>query len=100
MHHRCCGGRQHPPGTALAELNQLRAAHDGEAFLDALAGAVAVGRWRAADARSILAAGTLTPQPKAAGDALVLELPVVPVRSLADYAIERAISDTAAGSFS
>jgi hypothetical protein len=38
---------------------------------------VAFGRWRAADVRSILAAG----------DALVLELPVVPVRPLSDYAI-------------
>jgi hypothetical protein len=74
-------------GPELAELNTLRAAHGPEAFADALARAVAFGRWRAADVRSILAAGTGTPQPTAAGDALVLELPVVPVRSLADYAI-------------
>jgi hypothetical protein len=56
-------------------------------FLDALSRAVAFGRWRAADVRSILAAGTGLPEPSTAGDALVLELPVVPVRPLADYAI-------------
>ena len=34
-----------------------------------------------------LAAGPGTADPRPAGDALVLELPVVPVRPLADYAI-------------
>jgi len=75
-------------GPELAELNTLHAAHGDEAFLAALARAVAFSRWRAADVRSILAAGTGTQQPTAAGDALVLELPAVPVRSLAHYAIE------------
>jgi transposase len=74
-------------GPELAELNTLRAAHGEQAFLDALSRAVAFGRWRAADVRSILAAGAGTAQPRDAGDALVLELPLVPVRSLADYAI-------------
>jgi hypothetical protein len=74
-------------GPELAELNTLRAAHGEEAFLAALERAVAFSRWRAADVRSILAAGTATPQPSIAGEALVLELPVVPVRSLSDYAI-------------
>jgi hypothetical protein len=37
--------------------------------------------------RSILAAGAGTPQPATAGDALVLELPVVPTRPLSAYAI-------------
>jgi hypothetical protein len=74
-------------GPELAELNTLHAAHGNEAFLDALDRAVAFGRWRAADVRSILAAGTGTPQPTPAGDALVLELPVVPTRPLSDYAI-------------
>ncbi len=37
--------------------------------------------------RSILAAGAGTPQPTTAGDALVLELPRVPTRSLSDYAL-------------
>ncbi|MBA2309553.1 MAG: IS21 family transposase [Pseudonocardiales bacterium] len=75
-------------GPELAELNQLHAAHGDTAFLEALSRAVAFGRWRAADVRSILSAGTGIAEPRAAGDALVLELPVVPVRSLADYAIE------------
>src|SRR3984957_1439699 len=74
-------------GPELAELNTLRAAHGDDAFAAALDRAVAFGRWRAADVRSILAAGPGTADPRPAGDALVLELPVVPVRPLADYAI-------------
>jgi hypothetical protein len=76
-------------GPELAELNTLAAAHGEQVFLDALARAVAFGRWRAADVRSILASGTGTPQPTTAGDALVLELPRVPTRPLSDYAITR-----------
>jgi len=72
----------------LAELNTLRAAHGEEAFLAALDRAVAFCRWRAAGVRSILAAGAGVPEPKvAAGDALTLDLPAVPIRPLADYAI-------------
>ena len=74
-------------GPELAELNTLRAAHGEPAFRAALDRAVAFGRWRAADVRSILAAGPGTADPRAAGDALVLELPVVPVRPLSHYAI-------------
>jgi transposase len=74
-------------GPELAELNMLRAAHGDDAFTAALDRAVAFGRWRAADLRSILAAGPGTADPRPPGDALVLELPVVPVRPLADYAI-------------
>jgi len=74
-------------GPELAELNTLAAAHGQRAFLDALARAVAFGRWRAADVRSILAAGAGTPQPTTAGDALVLELPRVPTRPLSDYTL-------------
>jgi hypothetical protein len=74
-------------GPELVELNMLRAAHGDEAFTAALDRAVAFSRWRAADVRSILAAGAGTSQPSSAGDALVLDLPVVPVRSLSDYAI-------------
>jgi phage tail protein X len=71
----------------LAELNTLRAAHGDDAFLDALDRAVAFCRWRAADVRSILAAGHGLPETGTQpGDALILELPVVPVRPLADYA--------------
>jgi transposase len=74
-------------GPDLAELNTLRAAHGEQEFLAALGRAVAFGRWRAADVRSILAAGPGTADPRPAGDALVLELPVVPVRPLSDYAL-------------
>jgi transposase len=78
-------------GPELAELNTLRAAHGDDAFGAALDRAVAFCRWRAADVRSILAAGNGTADPCPAGDALILDLPVVPVRPLADYAI-RALS--------
>jgi hypothetical protein len=71
----------------LAELNLLRAAHGQDVFLDALDRAAAFGRWRAADVRSILAAGAGVPENADPGDALIAELPAVPVRSLADYAI-------------
>jgi transposase len=74
-------------GPELAELNTLRAAHGDDAFGAALARAAAFSRWRAADVRSILAAGPGTADPRTAGDALVLELPVVPVRPLSHYAI-------------
>jgi hypothetical protein len=55
----------------------------------ALHRAVAFGRFRAADVRSILAAGTAAPQPRPAGDALVLDLPTAPTRSLDAYKITR-----------
>jgi hypothetical protein len=76
-------------GPELAELNTLRAAYGDQAFTDALDRAVTFGRWRAADIRSILAAGAGTADPRPAGDALVLQLPVVPVRSLAEYAFDQ-----------
>jgi transposase len=71
----------------LDELAALRAAHGDPALIAALERAVAFRRWRAADVRSILAAGAGTPQPRAAGDALVIELPKVPVRPLSAYKI-------------
>jgi hypothetical protein len=75
-------------GADLAELNTLRAAHGDQEFLAALDRAVAFCRWRPADIRSILAAGAGVPEPQVpAGDALNLDLPAVPVRPLADYAI-------------
>jgi hypothetical protein len=75
-------------GADLAELNTMRAAHGDEEFLAALDRAVAFCRWRPADIRSILAAGAGVPGPRVpAGGALILDLPAVPVRPLADYAI-------------
>ena len=82
--------RRHPQCPESApHVGILSAAqHGDEALRAALGRAVAFGRWRAADVRSILAAGAGTADPRPAGDALVLELPVVPVRALADYAID------------
>jgi transposase len=74
-------------GPELEQLAALEAAHGHDALLAALERAVTFGRWRATDVRSILDAGAGTPQPRPAGDALVLELPVVPTRPLSDYAI-------------
>jgi transposase len=74
-------------GPELGQLAALQAAYGRQALLAALERAVTFGRWRAADVRSILDAGAGIPQPRPAGDALVLELPVVPTRPLADYAI-------------
>jgi transposase len=71
----------------LVELAALQAAHGTDALSVALQRAVAFRRWRAADVRSILAAGAGTPQPRPAGDALVLELPHVPTRPLSAYAV-------------
>jgi transposase len=71
----------------LDELAALRAAHGDQALTAALERAAAFRRWRAADVRSILAAGAGAPQPRPAGDALVIELPKVPVRPLSAYKI-------------
>jgi Mu transposase, C-terminal domain len=68
-------------------LLALGAAHGEQALTAALRRAVAFKRFRAADVRSILAAGTGTPQPRPAGDALVLDLPTAPTRSLDVYKI-------------
>ena len=73
-------------GPELGELNTLAAAHGHLVFLAALERATAFGRWRAADVRSILAAGTGTPKPRPAGTALVIDLPTTAGRSLAEYA--------------
>ena len=73
-------------GPELAELNTLAAAHGADAFVGALERAVAFSRWRAADVRSILAAGAGTPTPRKAGDALVIELPTAAGRPLTEYA--------------
>jgi transposase len=71
----------------LVEIAALRAAHGDDALVAALKRAVTFRRWRAADVRSILAAGAGAPRPRPAGDALVLDLPSVPTRPLADYTI-------------
>ena len=70
----------------IGEILTLQAAHGQAALLDALTRAVEFRRWRAGDIRSILAAAGAAPQPRPAGQALVLTLPAVPVRPLSDYA--------------
>jgi transposase len=74
--------------TELADILTLERSHGREALLGALERAVAFGRWRAADVRSILAAGVGIAQPREPGTALLLTLPAVPTRSLADYALD------------
>ena len=68
-------------------LLDLHAAHGDEAFLAAVHRAVMFKRWRAADVRSILAAGAGSPTPRDAGHALILDLPSHAPRSLNDYAM-------------
>jgi hypothetical protein len=75
-------------GVELEELAVLEAAHGRDVLVAALERAVAFHRWRAADVRSILAAGTGIPHPSSPGEALVIPLPIVPTRPLSDYAIE------------
>ena len=72
----------------LGEILNLRAAHGEPALLAALARAVAFRRWRADDLRSILAAAGAAPDPRPAGQALVLTLPTVPTRPLSHYATD------------
>ena len=71
----------------LDALVATAAAHETGAFLSALARATEFKRFRAADVRSILAAGNGVPRPRGPGDALIVDLPAVGVRSLDDYAI-------------
>ena len=70
----------------ISEILTLQAAHGDAPLITALGRAVEFRRWRADDVRSILAAAGGAPQPRPAGRALVLTLPSVPTRSLADYA--------------
>lgn len=74
-------------GGEIEQINTLVAAHGEHAVTDALRRAVAFRRWRAADVVSILAAGNGVPTPRRAGEALILDLPVAPTRSLDAYRI-------------
>jgi transposase len=78
-------------GSELEILLALGAAHGEQALVAALHRAVAFRRFRATDVRSILAAGAGTPQPRPAGEALILDLPVAPTRSLDAYTVTPAI---------
>ncbi len=62
-----------------------------EAVITALGRATRFRRFKAADIRAILEAGQGLPTPVRAGQQLTLELPLVPVRALSEYAV-RAVS--------
>lgn len=75
-------------GTELALIGALEAAWGREALVAAVERAAAFRRFRAADVRSILEAGPGVATIVDQGEALVVDLPAVPVRSLEDYRLE------------
>ncbi len=77
-------------GTELGGIADLERSHGREPLLAALERALVFHRFRAADVRSILAAGAGVPHHRAPGERLAVPLPVVPVRPLAAYATEPA----------
>lgn len=72
----------------LAEIVPLSRSHGREALIVALERALAFRRFAASDVRSILAAGPAAPRLAESGRDLAVELPAVPVRPLAAYALE------------
>ncbi len=72
----------------LGQIVDLEAAWGKEALVHALERAVRFRRFKAADLRAILAAGSGVPLPGRAGGQLPLDLPSVPERSLSAYALE------------
>jgi len=75
-------------GSELPDLLRLEAAFGRAAVIGALERAVAFGRWRVGDVRSILEAGTGVAKAAAPGDALIVSLPTVATRPLSAYAPE------------
>jgi hypothetical protein len=71
----------------LETLAQLEAIHGRESVIAALERAVAFARFRAADVMSILDSQQGLPRPTRRGDALIVDLPSVPIRPLSDYAM-------------
>src|SRR3712207_7820475 len=71
----------------LAGIVELVAIWGREAVIGALERATRFRRFKASDVRAILQAGPGLPQPVRAGQQLVLDLPVVPVRPLSAYAL-------------
>ena len=69
-------------------VDELLTFHDPTDVARALTRATRFGRFRAADVRSILAIGPAAPEPAAAGDNVVVELPTAEVRGLDAYRIE------------
>lgn len=81
-------------GPELTELAGLEAAHGRPALLAALTRAVAFGRWKASDVRSILAAGSGVAQPQPSGQALVIKLPATATRPLERYWLRALAGET------
>lgn len=75
-------------GAEIAAIVDLERSHGRDALLSALERALAYRRYRAADVRSILAAGPGVPRQRAPGLPLVIEAPAVPIRPLSAYATE------------
>jgi hypothetical protein len=75
-------------GTELGLITGLEAAWGREALVGALERATQFRRFRASDLRSILEAGPGVATVVNEGEALMLDLPAVPVRSLEDYRFE------------
>jgi hypothetical protein len=74
----------------LAAIAELRRAYGDGALVAALERALAFRCYGAAEARSILVAGSGTASVHRAGERLAMELPTVPVRPLAAYALDPA----------
>jgi transposase len=72
----------------IAAIVALEPAYGHEALVAALERALAYRRFGAVDVRSILAAGAGVSRHREPGLALRIEVPAVPVRSLAAYALE------------
>ncbi len=75
-------------GAELPELLRLEAAYGRQALVGALERAVAFGRWRVGDVRSILEAGAGVVRPARPGEALIVALPAAASRPLSAYAPE------------
>jgi transposase len=71
----------------LAGIVELVAVWSREAVMGALERATRFRRFKASDVRAILEAGPGVPRPVRAGQQLVLDLPMVPVRPLSAYAV-------------
>jgi hypothetical protein len=71
----------------LAAIVELVAVWSREAVIGALERATRFRRFKASDVRAILEAGPGLPKPVRAGQQLLLDLPLVPVRPLSAYAL-------------
>ena len=75
------------PKEITSIVTDLLPVHDHADIARALSRATRFGRFKAADVAAILAIGPALPEPAAAGDSVVVELPAVEVRSFDAYRI-------------